>query len=118
MTGTGEVSKARRAALVLAAAASMALMSATPASAGMKKGDYACSYYTSFGSNYAGTMNILSKKKYSVNDNKPGKYTFKKGILNFKTGDYKGLYFGQRVSKSDVEMYGFKDGEYYMTCSR
>jgi hypothetical protein len=91
------------------------------------KGDYGCSYTTFSGTFYAGTLNILSKKKYSVNDKDKGRYKTRKKRINFKTGDYKTLYFG-RWRKVDyvttsghtyqIKLYGKDDGEEKLTCSR
>ena len=84
----------RRALLPLAA--TLALL---PASAAQAKsppnGDYGCTYTTFSGTFYAGTLNIKSKTKYSVNDKKKGEYTTERRKIKFKTGDYKGLWRGK-----------------------
>src|SRR5688572_5642553 len=41
------------------------------------KGDYGCTYTTFSGTFYSGTLNILSKTKYKVNDKNKGEYVNK-----------------------------------------
>ena len=58
------------------------------------KGNYGCTYSTFSGTFFSGTLNILSKTKYSVNKKKKGKYSTRGKRIKFKTGDYKGLWKG------------------------
>jgi hypothetical protein len=110
----------------LAALSALIPLSAAQA-ASPPKGDYGCTYTTFSGTFFAGTLNILSKKAYSVNDEGEGRYKTRKKRIKFKTGDYKTLYFG-RWRKVDyvttpgftyqIKLYGKKDGEEKLTCSR
>lgn len=60
------------------------------------KGTYTCTFYNpSFGSQFAGTLRILSKGRYTVNKGKKGKFTTKGKKIRFKTGDYKGVWRGK-----------------------
>jgi hypothetical protein len=112
---------------VLAAAALLALAPATAGAASPPKGNYGCTYTTFSGTFFAGTLNIVSKSKYSVNKKKKGNYTTKGKRINFKTGDYRTLYYG-RWSKVKfvttpgstyvIKLYGKKDREEKLTCSR
>ena len=80
--------------LVLVATLTLVLAPAAQAKS-PPKGDYGCTYSTFSGTFYAGTLNILSKTKYSVNDKKKGEYTTRRRKIKFKTGDYKGLWRGK-----------------------
>lgn len=112
--------------LVLATAL-LALLPAQALAASPPKGNYGCTYTTFSGTFYAGTLNILTKKTYSVNKKKKGKYTTKGRRITFKTGDYRTLYFG-RWSKVDyvttsgfayvIKLYGKKDKKEKLTCTR
>jgi hypothetical protein len=91
------------------------------------KGDYGCSYSTFSGTFYAGTLNIKSKKKYSVNDKEKGRYKTKGHRINFKTGDYKSLYYGKWSKVKNVlndgyshkiELFGKKDDKQKLTCTK
>ena len=91
------------------------------------KGDYGCSYASFSGTFYAGTLNILGKSKYSVNDKKKGNYTTKGKRINFKTGDYKTIYYGKwNRGKSvtdgsvyhEIELYGKKDNKQKLSCTK
>ena len=93
------------------------------------KGDYGCTYSTFSGTFYAGTLNIVNKKKYSVNDKEKGKYKTKGKRIKFKTGDYHGLWKGKwSKHKSvlngetiyEIELRSIKDpdGTPTMSCTR
>jgi hypothetical protein len=91
------------------------------------KGDYGCTYSTFSGTFYAGTLNIKSKTKYSVNDKEKGEYKTKRKRINFKTGDYKTLYYGKWSKVKNVlddgyshkiELFGKKDGKQKLTCTK
>ena len=84
----------RRTLLPLAATLAVVLTPAAQAKS-PPKGDYGCTYTTFSGTFYAGTLNIVSKTKYSVNDKKKGEYTTRRRKIKFKTGDYKGLWRGK-----------------------
>jgi hypothetical protein len=85
---------------LLSLIALLALVPAAQAKA-PPKGDYGCTYTTFSGTYGAGTLNILSKSQYSVNDKKKGEYKNKsRKRIKFKTGDYKGLWRG-KWSKND-----------------
>ena len=84
----------RRALLPLAATLALLLAPAAQAKS-PPNGDYGCTYTTFSGTFYAGTLNIKSKTKYSVNDKKKGEYTTRDRRIKFKTGDYKGLWRGK-----------------------
>jgi hypothetical protein len=101
-----------------------------PAAAAAKsppRGDYGCTYTTFSGTFFAGTLNIKSKKKYSVNDKGAGRYTTRGKRINFKSGDYKTLYYGkwQKVDyvttsgfTYEIKLYGKKDGKEKLVCTR
>ena len=110
----------------LAALASLVLLvSAAPAlAASPPKGDYGCIYVTLSGTFYAGTLNIVGKRAYRVNDKKKGKYRAKGKRLTFQTGDYKTLYFGKWSTVNGVygksyviKLHGKKDGKEKLTCT-
>lgn len=91
------------------------------------KGDYGCTYSTFSGTFYAGTLNIKSKKLYSVNDKKKGRYTTRGRRITFKTGDYRTLYFGKWSKVKNVldsgyshkiELFGKKDKKQKLSCTR
>lgn len=84
--------------------------------AGIPRGDYVCS--SSFG--YAGTLNIKSDSKYSVNDGKKGKYAFsrKHKTIAFKTGDYRSFFGGYIKKSKAVDVYEKKSGDYLWSCYR
>jgi hypothetical protein len=107
--------------LALALTASPAMAKSPP------KGNYGCSYTTLSGTFYAGTLNILSKSKYSVNKKKKGSYKTRRKKITFKTGDYRTLYFGKWSKVKNVldsgysykiELFGKKDKEQKLTCTR
>jgi hypothetical protein len=77
-------------ALVLAVSFASVASAASP-----PKGNYGCTYSTFSGTFYAGTINILSKTKYSVNKKGKGKYSTRGKRIKFKTGAYKGLWKGK-----------------------
>jgi hypothetical protein len=78
---------------VLAVAAMAAFAPAAASAKAPPKGTYTCTYYSpSFGTQFAGTLRIHKKSKYSVNGGKKGKFTAKKKKIRFKTGDYKGVW--------------------------
>jgi hypothetical protein len=90
-------------------------------------GNYGCSYSTFSGTFYAGTLNIKSKTTYKVNNKKKGEYTTRRKRINFKTGDYKRLYYGKwsRVKNvlndgysHKIELFGKKDDEQKLTCTK
>ena len=91
------------------------------------KGDYGCTYSTFSGTFFAGTLNIKSKKRYAVNDKGAGRYKTRGKRINFKSGDYKTLYYG-KWKKEDlvttsghtfvIRLYGKKDNEQKLTCDR
>lgn len=116
----------RRTLLPLAATLALSLAPAAQAKS-PPRGDYGCTYTTFSGTFYAGTLNIKSKTKYSVNDKKKGEYTTRRHRINFKTGDYKKLYYGKwsRVKNvlndgysHEIILYGKKDGEEKLTCTK
>jgi hypothetical protein len=109
------------AAVLLALTASPAMAKSPP------KGNYGCSYTTLSGTFYAGTLNILSKSKYSVNKKKKGSYKTRRKKIMFKTGDYRTLYFGKWSKVKNVlesgysytiELFGKQDKEQKLTCTR
>jgi hypothetical protein len=114
--------------LPLAAILLACALTATPAMAkSPPKGDYGCSYSTFSGTFYAGTLNILSKSKYSVNKKKKGQYKTHGKKITFKTGDYRKLYFGKWSKVKNVldsgysykvELFGKKDKEQKLTCTK
>lgn len=76
--------------------AALTLVPAVAEATAPPKGDYGCTYTTYSGTYYSGTLNILSKTRYSVNDKKKGDYVNKpRKRIKFKTGDYKGLWRGR-----------------------
>jgi len=80
-------------AAVLAVAAVSAFAPAAASAKAPPKGTYTCSYYLlNYGSQFAGTLRILKKGKYTVNKGKKGKFTTKGKKIRFKTGDYKGVW--------------------------
>ncbi len=78
------------------ALAAFALVAAVPSSAAAKsppKGTYTCTYYNaSFGTQYAGTLRIVSGKHYTVNKGKKGRYTTQGKKIRWRSGDYKGAW--------------------------
>jgi hypothetical protein len=112
----------------------ISLMTALSAPAALAKsppkGDYGCTYTTFSGTFYAGTLNILSKKKYAVNDKGKGKYKTKGKKIKFKSGAYEGLWKGKwskgkSVLNPDVTFYEIElrsikdpDGTPTMSCTR
>ena len=116
----------RSSALALATASVLLLAPAAQAKS-PPRGDYGCMYTTFSGTFYAGTLNIKSKTKYSVNDKKKGEYTTRRRRINFKTGDYKKLYYGKwsRLKNTlndgyshEIVLYGKKDGEEKLVCTK
>ena len=109
-----------------------ALLTLTPAAQAKSppKGDYGCTYSTYSGTYYAGTLNILSKTRYSVNKKKKGDYTTNGKRIRFKTGDYKGLWRGKWERVESVLRPGEwghviylrsikdPDGTYSLNCTR
>jgi hypothetical protein len=105
----------------LAALGALTFTATAAQAASPPKGDYGCTYTTFSGTFYAGTLNIKSKRKYSVNDKKKGRYTTRGKRINFKTGDYRTLYYGkwQRVNGThEIKLYGKKDDEEKLVCTR
>ena len=113
-------------ALIAALALSPAALAKAP-----PKGDYGCTYTTFSGTYYSGTLNILSKSKYKVNDKNKGEYVNKpRKRIKFKTGSYKGLWRGrwrkvESVLKPGTYRYVIKltsiedpDGTPTMECTR
>jgi hypothetical protein len=86
---------------VLAVALLLAAAGAADASS-PPKGNYGCTYTTFSGTYYAGTLNILSKSRYSVNKKKRGRYSTRGKNIKFKTGDYKGLWKGTWLKSKSV----------------
>ena len=84
----------------------IALAVAVPAAAEAKappKGDYGCTYTTFSGTFYSGTLNIISKSKYKVNDKNKGEYVNKtRKRIKFRTGSYKGLWRGKWSKNESV----------------
>jgi len=114
----GRAAGAALASLVLLVAAAPALAASPP------KGDYGCVYVTLSGTVYAGTLNIVGRSAYRVNDKRKGKYRARGKKLTFVTGDYRTLYFGKWSTvngiygKSHViKLYGKKDGKEKLTCT-
>ena len=114
----------KRAAAVLLAALVPLAFAAPSLAAPPPKGDYGCAYVTLSGTFYAGTLNIVGKSAYRVNDKKKGKYRAKGKKLTFKTGDYRTLYFGKWSAVNGVygksfviKLYGKKDGKEKLTCT-
>jgi len=116
----------RRPIAVSLAALALALVPAAQAKS-PPNGDYGCTFSTFSGTYGAGTLNIKSKKKYSVNDKKKGEYTTKRRRINFKTGDYKTLYYGKWSKVKNVlddgyshkiELFGKKDDKQKLTCTK
>ena len=114
--------------LVLTSLISLALLLTPVAQAkSPPKGDYGCTYSTFSGTFYAGTLNIKSKTKYKVNDKNKAEYKTKGHRINFKTGDYKSLYYGKWSKVKNVlndgyshkiELFGKKDDEQKLTCTK
>jgi hypothetical protein len=83
----------------------IALTAAVPAAEAKAppKGDYGCTYTTFSGTFYSGTLNILNKTKYKVNDKNKGEYVNKsRKRIKFKTGSYKGLWKGKWSKNESV----------------
>jgi hypothetical protein len=98
-----------------------------PAASGpeIPAGDYVCSYVTSYGTNYAGTVHILSGNRYTVNEGSAGTYRYfpDTGIMQFPSGDYQ-TFFGRYVPDSkgfdvysNVNDGALQVGDYGWTCS-
>lgn len=112
---------------VAAVAVGVAAIPAQADAVSPPKGNYGCTYTTFSGTFFAGTLNILSKSTYSVNKKKKGKYRTRGRKIIFKTGDYRALYYG-RWAKVDyvttsghtyeIKLYGKKDGEEKLVCTR
>jgi hypothetical protein len=88
------------------------------------KGDYGCTFTSLSGTFYAGTLNIVGKSAYKVNDKKRGKFRAKGKRLTFVTGDYRTLYFGKWSTIDGVygrshviKLYGKKDREEKLVCT-
>lgn len=104
----------RHAITTAAVAVAIAIGGTGAAEARVAKGDYTC---TSFGG-FAGTLNILSQEKYSVNDGRRGKLVVRGKRLKFKTGDYKGVWKGRVTSRKNIDLHFFDTGDYGMSCGR
>ncbi len=74
---------------IAAALLALALIPTTALAKSPPKGDYGCTYSSLSGTFFGGTLNILGKSKYSVNDKKKGRYTTKGKTIRWRTGDYK-----------------------------
>jgi hypothetical protein len=98
---------------------------AQPTGPQIPAGDYVCSYYTSYGSNYAGTVHILPGNRYTVNEGSPGTYRYfpDTGIMQFPTGDYKSFYARYVPDSKGFDVYSavadgvLEVGDYGWTCS-
>jgi hypothetical protein len=112
-------------AAVAVLASLVVLVPATPAlAASPPKGDYGCVFVSLSGTFYAGTLNIVGKNAYRVNDKKRGKFRARGKKLTFVTGDYRTLYFGKWSTVKDasgtshvVKLYAKKDGKERLTCT-
>ena len=107
----------RRVSLITTVVVSL-LVAASAHAAGPKRGNYTCS---DANYNVMASMQIVDKKTYRLNDGKKAKYKYSaaKHTLKFKSGDFKGVYYGFYDTHSKtIDLRDPADDFYYGTCSR
>jgi hypothetical protein len=88
-------------------------------------GDYVCSYVTSYGSNYAGTVHILAGNRYAVNEGALGAYKYfpDTGIMQFPSGDYSTMFARYSADSNGFDVFSavndgiLEYGDYSWTCN-
>jgi hypothetical protein len=107
-------------------AAAVAIPASATAKAKLPVGHYTCTYYTyPIGTTFSNSMRVFPGKRYNADGSrkKKGRFVFRGEKIKFKSGPYKGVYYGkwEKGAGSEKELHLYipdDDDDYALTCSR
>jgi hypothetical protein len=112
-------------AAVIGAITVTALPAAAAAAPKLPAGHYTCTYYTyPIGVTFSNYMRVFAGKRYNADGSrkKKGKFVYRGNKIKFKSGPYKGVYYGKWETGSGTEkelhLYDPADDYHLQTCSR